>query len=282
MTSPADPAAPVAAETIELPFVTLVFEGPLATLTLDDPDRLNAMGPDMAGAIITAINEVAKPRRRCRALLITGRGRAFCAGVNLMGNRQAVAEGTARLPAVSPLEGLFHPMLRRLHRLPIPVIAGVNGLAVGIGLGLVMAADYVVAADAAWFQAPFRNLASAPDSGLTCLLRDTIGPLRAKRMLMRAERVPAQDALAWGMVSEVVPAADLAARAREVAGEFAGGPTIALAEIKQLLDCNRRTALQAAFEAEAAAVAVTSRTKDNVAAIRVFGKKDAKPVFTGE
>jgi len=110
-------------ETIDYPFIRLEFDGPLAIMTLNDPDRLNAMGQDMGESIATVLNEIAKPRRKCRALLITGEGRAFCAGVNLMGNRKALAEGTNKLPVMGGVETFFHPLLRRLHAVSIPVIA---------------------------------------------------------------------------------------------------------------------------------------------------------------
>ncbi len=268
-------------EVIEYPFVRLEFDGPLAIMTLNDPERLNAMGMDMGESIATVLNEIAKPRRKCRALMITGEGRAFCAGVNLMGSRKALADGTNKLPVLSGVETFFHPLLRRLHAVTIPVIAAPNGLAVGIGLGMCLAADYVIASDKAWFQAPFKNLASATDSGLGWLLSRNIGILRTKRMLMRAERVDAATALDWGMVCEVVPADSFAARARDVAMEIANDATIALSEIKQIVNLAQRIDLHSALESEAQAVARTSRTKDNVAAIRVFGSKE-KPTFTGE
>lgn len=268
-------------EILEYPFVRLEFDGPLAVMTLNDPDRLNAMGMEMGESIATALNEIAKPRRKCRALMITGEGRAFCAGVNLMGNRKALADGTSKLPALSGVESFFHPLLRRLHAVPIPVIAAPNGLAVGIGLGMCLAADYVIASDKAWFQAPFKNLASATDSGLGWLLSRNIGIMRTKRILMRAERIDAVTALDWGMISEVSPAEDFSARARAIAMEIANDATIALSEIKQIVGLSQRIDLHSALEAEAQAVARTSRTKDNVAAIRVFGSKE-KPTFTGE
>jgi 2-(1,2-epoxy-1,2-dihydrophenyl)acetyl-CoA isomerase len=270
-----------AVETIDYPFVRLEFDGPLAIMTLNDPERLNAMGQEMGEAIATVLNEIAKPRRKCRALLITGEGRAFCAGVNLMGNRKALAEGNHKLPIMGGVETFFHPLLRRLHAVSIPVIAAPNGLAVGIGLGMCLAADYVIASDKAWFQAPFKNLASATDSGLGWLLSRNIGILRTKRILMRAERIDAATALDWGMVSEVAPAEAFAGRAREVAMEIANDATIALSEIKQIVGLAQRIDLHSAFETEAQAVNRTSRTKDNVAAIRVFGSKE-KPTFTGE
>ena len=128
-------------EAIDYSTVRLEFEGPLGTLTLNRPKSLNALSEATALDIATALTEVLKPRRKCRALLITGEGRAFSAGVDLMDKRAAVLAGTARMDVITGAESIFHPMLRRIHRLPIPVISGVNGLAVGIGLGLALPAD---------------------------------------------------------------------------------------------------------------------------------------------
>lgn len=271
----------MADETIEYPTVRLDFDGPLGILTLNAPKTLNAISEAMALDIAAALTEVVKPRRRCRALLITGEGRAFSAGVDLMAKRAGVLAGTARIDTIISAETTFHPMLRHVHRLPIPVVAGVNGLAVGIGLGLALAADYVVAAESAWFQTPFANLASAPDSGLTWLLPRMVGTLRAKRMLMRAEKVDAPTALDWGLVSHVLPDDGFAAGAKEIAMQMANGATIALGEIKQLIANGLRTDFHSAFEAEAAAVERTARTRDNVAAVKVFASKTV-PAFTGE
>ena len=268
-------------EVIDYPTIRIEFDGPLGILTLNAPKSLNAISEAMALDIADALSQVAKPRRKCRALLITGEGRAFSAGVNLMAKRAEVIAGSRKMEAITSGEAVFHPMLRRAHRLSIPVITAANGLAVGIGLGLILAGDFVIASQSAWFQAPFRNLASAPDSGLTWLLPRTVGTLRAKRMLMRAEKIDAATALAWGLVSEVLPDEGFAEAARAIALEFANGATLALAEIKKLMGDGLRTDLDSAFEAEIVAVARTARTKDNVAAVKVFASKTL-PVFTGE
>jgi 2-(1,2-epoxy-1,2-dihydrophenyl)acetyl-CoA isomerase len=268
-------------ETIDYPFVRLAFDGALATITLNDPERLNAMGDEMAEALAAALAEIVKPRRRCRAVLLTGEGRAFCAGYNLMANRKAMAAGRSTITPLGGAETLYHPMLRRLHGLPIPLIAGVNGLAIGIGLGVALAADHIVMAEDAWLQTPFATLASAPDSGLSWLLPRMIGVARAKRMLMRAERIDAATARDWGLVDETAPTNQLRDRALAVAREFADGATLALGEIKTLIADGLRQDLHSAFEAEARAVGRTARTKDNLAAVRVFASKQ-KPVFSGE
>lgn len=269
------------AETIAYDQVSLVIDGPLATITLEDGARLNAISPAMAEALAEALGEVLKPRRRVRCLLLTGAGRGFCAGVNLLQEARAVSAGAGKVPALSSVETLFHPLLRRLHALPIPLVVAVNGPCVGIGVGIALAADHVVASADAYFLLPFRSLASAPDSGLTWLLPRMVGMARARRLLLRAERLPAATALDWGMIGEVLPAEGFAAAARTVALDFAHGPTAALSEMKRLLTDGLRQDLDAAMEAEARAVARTSRTRDNVAAMRLFGSKE-KPVFHGE
>ncbi|MCK9540797.1 MAG: enoyl-CoA hydratase-related protein [Novosphingobium sp.] len=268
-------------ETLEYQTIRLEFDGPLAVLTLNQPKALNAIGEEMALEIAQALSEVVKPRRKCRALLITGEGRAFSAGVNLMDKRKQVLEGTRKMEALSGTETTYHPLLRRVHGLRIPVIAGVNGLAIGIGMGLALAADYIVASESAWFQTPFRNLASAPDSGLTWVLPRAVGLFRAKRMLMNAEKVDAGTALDWGLVSEVRPDEGFPEAARAVAMTFAEGATVALGEIKKLIADGLRSDLHSTFEAESMAVERTARTKDNVAAVKVFAQKTT-PVFTGE
>lgn len=268
-------------ETIDYEFLRLSFEGPLAVITFTTPKTLNVISQQSASEIVAALAEINKPRRKCRALLITGEGRAFSAGVNMSVVRQQVVGGERKAAALGALETTYHPMLRRLHTFKIPVVAGVNGIAIGIGLGVALAADYIVAAESAWFQTPFRKLATAPDSGLTWLLPRAIGVFRAKQMLLNAERIDARTAQEWGLVAQVYPDEGFADKAREVALNFANGATVALGESKALINAGLRTDLDSIFEAEAAAVARTARTSDNAAAVRLFASKEA-PVFTGE
>jgi 2-(1,2-epoxy-1,2-dihydrophenyl)acetyl-CoA isomerase len=268
-------------ETIDLEGLALTFEGSLATLLLNDPTRRNAVTPQMAAAIVDALAEIAKPRRKVRSVLLTGAGSSFCAGANLAGHAQQVGAGAGRIPALGLLETAYNPALRRLHSLAIPVVAAVNGACVGFGLGLALAADHVIASDAAFFLTPFCNLASAPDSGLTWLLPRAIGVQRARRMLLGGERVPATLALEWGLISEIAAPEEFSSAARSVAQRFANGPTMALSEIKRLIADGMTHELDTMLEEEARAVVRTSRTKDNVAAMRLFGKKEA-PVFVGE
>lgn len=266
-------------DVVEFENIRLELDGPLATLVLADPERLNALSLEMVEGIQAALLEVAKPRRGVRALMLIGEGRAFCAGANMMRRRTEAAGGKAS-SAGNAVEGVFHPMIRRLRDVEVPVIAAVNGPCVGIGLAMTLLADYVVAAETAYFLVPFRNLASSPDSGLTWLLPRAVGPARARQLVMRAERLPAADALAWGMINEVAPADGFADAARKVAQDFAAGPTIALGQMRGLFQQGAVNGFDAHLEAEARAVRKTSRTQDNAAAVRAFGSKE-KVAFVG-
>jgi 2-(1,2-epoxy-1,2-dihydrophenyl)acetyl-CoA isomerase len=260
-------------ETLSLENVRLEFNGALATLVLADPERLNALSLEMVAGIQAALREIAKPRRGVRCLMITGDGRAFCAGANMARRKTEVTAGSPS-SAGGAVEGVFHPMIRKLRDVEIPVVAAVNGPCVGIGLAMTLLADYVIASEKAYFLVPFRNLASSTDSGLTWLLSRTLGPARARQLVMRAERLPADKALDWGMINEVLPASDFAAAAHKVAQDFADGPTVALGLMRRLIQDSAVNSFDAHLEAEARGVQKTSRTLDNVAAIKAFGSKE--------
>lgn len=272
-----------APETLTFDNVRLEIDGPLATLWLDDPDRLNALTPAMVESIYGALIETAKPRRHIRCLMITGEGRGFCAGANLAsgaGSKDA-RRTRAEPPVIASVGGAYHPLVRRIRDLDIPIVAAVNGPCVGFGVALALLADYLVVSDKAFFLVPFASLASCTDSGITWLLPRAIGTARARAMIMRADRLPAQQALEWGMANEVVPHEDFRAEARRIADGFANGPTVALGIMRRLFQDGPERTLDGHLEAELRGVAKTARTKDNTAAITNFGKKD-RPAFTGE
>lgn len=258
--------------------VTLEFDEGLAVLTLDDPERLNAIGPVMAESMMRALQECAKPRRGVRALLVTGTGRGFCAGANIAGRG---SEGMTNLPVISRADGVYHPLIRKLRDFDRPIIAAVNGACVGIGFAVALQADYIVASEAAYFSTPFARLGSGPDCGLTWSLPRLIGPMRARRMLMRAEKISAADMADWGVVAQTLPAEDFPAAARKIAMEFAQGPTVALSEMRRLLQDSLRSEFDTHLETESRALARTFRSKDNQVGIRAFATK-SQPVFTGE
>lgn len=259
----------------------LEIDGSLATFWFDDPDKLNALSAGMVEALYAAIIEIAKPRRRIRCLMITGEGRAFSAGANLASGAARAERTRAEPPVIQSVAGVFHPLLRRVRDLEIPVVVAVNGPCVGFGFAIALLADYVIASDKAFFLVPFATLASCTDSGITWLLPRAIGTARARAMIMRAERLPADRALDWGMINRVVPQNDLRTESRKIADEFASGPTVALGIMRQLFQHGPELTLDQHLELENRGVARTARTKDNTAAIMNFGKKE-KPTFVGE
>ncbi|MDB5583883.1 MAG: enoyl-CoA hydratase/isomerase family protein [Bradyrhizobium sp.] len=259
----------------------LEIDGPLATFWFDDPDKLNALSAGMVEALYAAIIEIAKPRRRIRCLMITGEGRAFSAGANLSSGAARAERTRAEPPVIQSVAGVFHPLLRRIRDLEIPLVVAVNGPCVGFGFAITLLADYVIASDKAFFLVPFATLASCTDSGITWLLPRAIGTARARAMIMRAERLPADRALDWGMINRVVPQDDLRAESRKIADEFASGPTVALGIMRQLFQHGPELTLDQHLELENRGVARTARTRDNTIAIMNFGRKE-KPAFAGE
>ena len=268
-------------EIVEYEHARLEFDGPLATFVLNDPDKLNALRPDMIEALYAALIEISKPRRKTRCLLLRGEGRAFCAGANLALGAASQTSARKEPPVIQSVSGTYHPLVRRLRDLEIPVVTAVQGPCVGFGVALALLSDYLIASEDAYFYIPFAGIASAPDSGLTWFLANAIGTPRARQMIMRAERLPAGKALEWGMINQLCSEADFAEETARIADEFANGPTIALGIIRQLFQRGPSNTLDEQLEAEARGVMRTCRTKDNSAAMRAFGSK-SRPEFTGE
>lgn len=268
-------------ETISYENARLEIEGPLATFWFDHPEKMNALDPGMVEALYSALIEVQKPRRRIRCLMITGEGRAFSAGANLGSGAAQAARQRAEPPVIQSVAGVFHPLVRRIRDLPIPVVAAVNGPCVGFGFAVALLADYLIASDEAFFLVPFASLASGTDSGITWLLPRAIGTVRARAMIMRSERLPATTAFEWGAVNEVAHNTEFRDAARKVALELANGPTVALGVMRELFQRGPELTLDAHLELEVRGIAKTCRTKDNMAAIKKFGEKE-KPYFAGE
>lgn len=248
----------------------------LATITLNRPDKLNALNSQLKKDLVGAIRQVGSKHSGARCLLICGKGKSFCSGADLAESM----ENGGNWDAGATLMETYHPILLELAALDIPVVSAVNGAAAGAGMSIAIAADLVVAADTAYFLQAFINIGLVPDAGSTYILPRLIGESRARAMMMLGEKVPAHTAQEWGMVHKVVPEADLLQAARDLAIKFATGPTHALSSIRKLLTASASNNFSGQLQAEAMAQRAASQSADCVEGVTAFIQK--RPAnFTG-
>jgi 2-(1,2-epoxy-1,2-dihydrophenyl)acetyl-CoA isomerase len=172
------------------------FKDNIARLTLNRPDKLNSFNEAMHVEVREALNQVRE--NNARVLLITGAGRAFCAGQDLADRQTKPGESSVDLG--ESIEKYYAPLVRTLRALPLPVVAGVNGVAAGAGVSLALACDLVIATKSATFIQSFAKLGLIPDTGGTFFLPRLVGPARALGLAMLGERLSAEQAAAWGLI----------------------------------------------------------------------------------
>src|ERR1700742_2937162 len=204
--------------------IILETTGDVAVMTLNDPSVLNAFGQKLREDMTIAMDQVEAGSARC--LVITGAGRAFCSGANLNDpdrpprDRAAEARGEAK----SDLESWYNPMFMRLRGLSIPIVTAINGIAAGAGMSLALMGDIRIAARSATFLQAFARIGLVPDCGSSYVLPRLIGVARAMELSLLAERLPAETALAWGMINRVVDDPELPGQAMALARGLADGP----------------------------------------------------------
>jgi 2-(1,2-epoxy-1,2-dihydrophenyl)acetyl-CoA isomerase len=206
-----------------------------------------------------------------RAVVITGAGRAFSSGADLRAGFDPTPEGHPDVETV--LHDVYHPIITGLRELPKPVLARVNGPAVGIGCSLALACDLIVASESAYFLLAFVNIGLVPDGGSSLLLPERVGLARATEMAMLGERIGARQALEWGLINRVTADDELDTVVDELAARLAGGPTAAYAGIKRQFNHWLFTRMAGQLDLEASIQQQSAASGDFAEGVQAFLEK---------
>jgi len=254
------------------------IEDGIATLVLNRPERLNSFNVAMHEEVRAALAQV-RPDAGARVLLLTGAGRAFCAGQDL--NDRAVDPDAPGVDLGESVERYYAPLVMALRALPLPVVCAVNGVAAGAGANLALACDIVLAAQSASFVQAFCRLGLIPDTGGTWILPRLLGPARALGLALLGEKLPAAQAAEWGLIWRCVADDALMSEAQALARHFASAPTRGLAATKRALQASWGNTLEAQLALEAELMRELGYSHDYREGVAAFiGKRP--PVFTGE
>jgi 2-(1,2-epoxy-1,2-dihydrophenyl)acetyl-CoA isomerase len=258
--------------------LVVALEGPVLRLRIDRADRHNALTDETVAAMVAAIDRAGEDEA-VRVIALSGTGADFCSGFDL---------GTRGRPAVKPRTGATQRNLRvGVNRLvatmletQTPIVAAATGHVIGLGLGLVLAADFAVVASDARLRTPFTTMGFTPDSGTSWLLPRIVGVARAKEMLLLGREIPGAQAAEWGLVHRAVPAGEVAGAAEELVSELAGSATVAVGLAKLLVQRGLTLDLERQLADEALAIELSSRSEDFAEHWRAKREK-RKPGFTG-
>jgi 2-(1,2-epoxy-1,2-dihydrophenyl)acetyl-CoA isomerase len=256
--------------------ITLDTAGGVATVTLNRPDAFNALNLTLGRELFSVTIELDEdPAVRC--IVVTGAGKAFCGG----GDVKDFADNLPRVGAlIKELTTYVHGAVSRLVRTPKPVLTAVNGVAAGGGLSLAIAGDLVLAAESARFTMAYSRIAVTPDGSSTYWLPRLVGLRRAIELFYTNRVLTAREALDWGLVSRVVPDAELRESTRRLADELAQGPTLALGRGKLLFHASTTESLETQMEMESQSIARSGHTEDFAEGVRAFVAK-RPPAFKG-
>ncbi len=256
--------------------VLVTKAGGITRLTLNRPDKLNALNKQIYEAMTAAL-EAAEREESCRVVVLTGAGRAFCAGQDL---GPEVYNPAGRQPDLGPVLERYNDMIERMRRLAKPIIGAVNGIAAGGGASLALACDIVIAKKSASFLQAFAKIGLVPDCGGTYFLPRLIGEARAKAHALLAEPVKAEQAVAWGMIWKAVDDDTLEAEATALANKLAAGPTYALGLTKQALQASLDNDLASQLRVERDLQRKAGTSPDYAEGVAAFMAKRAAH-FTG-
>jgi 2-(1,2-epoxy-1,2-dihydrophenyl)acetyl-CoA isomerase len=262
---------------MDLETVNVTRRGAELRIELNRPEAMNAWNTQL-GLDLRAAVELAATDDEVRAVVITGAGRAFSSGADLRAGFDPTPEGHPDLRTA--LQERYHPIITALRRLPKPVLAAVNGPAVGIGCSLALAADLVVARESAYFLLAFVNIGLVPDGGSSLFLPERVGLARASEMAMLGERIPARQALDWGLINRVAADDAFEAEVDALAARLAAGPTRAYAGAKRELNEWLFARMDAQLDLEAELQQELAASGDFVEGVRAFVEK-RPPAFGG-
>lgn len=253
------------------------LEGGLLTIIMNRPDRRNALNPDMTRGLVEAARRASEDNK-VRAVLLKGAGGTFCVG----GDVKSMAAGREPLSFETKLAILRRSMevSRVLHQMPKPVVAQLDGAAAGAGLSIALSCDLRVASQSCKITTAFAKVGYSGDYGGTYFLTQLLGSARARELYLMSPVLTAQDAHAIGMVTKVVPDAEIDATARNLAMSLAQGPSVALGYIKRNINNAEYLALEDCFDAEAIHHTRCGDTEDHRGAAKAFVEKQ-KPIFKG-
>ena len=260
-------------------YETVIWEqaGAVGRLTLNRPETLNAWTAEF-GRELKQVVEGEAADDSVRAVLVTGAGRGFSSGADLKAGFESADDG---MPDIrKELHEIYHPVIAGIRRLPKPVVAAVNGPAVGIGCSLALACDLIMIAESAFMGLAFVNIGLMPDGGSTAFVPPAVGKARAFQMALLGERVPAAQALDWGLVNWVHPDAELMEEANALVEKLANGPTRSYASSKDAMNQAIYGDLDAQLALEGELQHALGRSKDFLEGVAAFAEK-RDPAFSG-
>lgn len=249
-----------------------------ARITLNRPSRLNSFSESMHAEIADAVRQVSDPANGARMLLLSGAGRAFCAGQDL--SEGQMSGDAANIDLGATVERFYAPLIKSIQALPLPVLCAVNGVAAGAGANLALACDLVIAKQSAIFLQPFVRLSLLPDTAGTYLLPRLVGRARAMGLSLLGERLKADVAEEWGLIWKSVPDADFESTVDGLASQLAAGPSLAYAQIKVALNGSLNRTLEQQLDVERDGMRLLGKTRDYREGIAAFLDK-REPVFSG-
>ena len=245
-------------------------------IEINRPETMNAWGKQLSADLVASVERAAADD--VRAVVLTGAGRAFCSGADLKAGFDPTPDGKPDLRTA--LTERYHPVITQIRHLPKPVVAAVNGPAVGVGLSLALACDLVVAKESAYFLLAFVNIGLVPDGGSSLFVPTRVGHARATEMAMLGERVYAPQALEWGLINRSVSDDAFDAEVDALGARLAAGPTRSYAGTKRQLNAWSYARMDEQLELEAGIQQEMAGSKDFMEGVTAFlGKRPAE--FTG-